>query len=223
MKNFMKTDSRTPSRWGLSFLGCLESMMQNRQIDQPLRLMIKHCLTLNFMIRKAKYKMWYTCFSTLSSVSQSCPTLWPHGLQHARPPCPSPAPGVYPNPCPLSWWCHPIISSSVVPFFSCPQSFPASASTLRIKWPEYWSFSFSISPSNSELWVDFYVTPQIWIPCVRLRLRFISVPVNIQCSSTNLLKRPSFLHGGALTLLSKISLIYLCGHSFNIRFAFLLF
>ena len=55
-------------------------------------------------------------------------SLWPHGLQHARPPCPSPTPGVYPNSCPLSWWCHPTISSSIVPFTSCPQSFPASGS-----------------------------------------------------------------------------------------------
>ena len=63
-----------------------------------------------------------------SSVTQSCPTLWPHGLQHTRSPCPSPTPGVYPNPCPLSQWCHPTISSSVVPFSSCLQSFPASGS-----------------------------------------------------------------------------------------------
>ena len=51
-----------------------------------------------------------------------------HELQHARPPCPSPTPGVHPNPCPLSWWCHPTISSSVDPFSSCLQSFPASGS-----------------------------------------------------------------------------------------------
>ena len=51
-----------------------------------------------------------------------------HGLQHARPPCPSPTPGVYPNSCPSSWRCHSIISSSVVPFTSCPQSFPTSES-----------------------------------------------------------------------------------------------
>ena len=54
-------------------------------------------------------------------------SLWPHELQHARPPCPSPTPRVHSNPCPLSRWCHPTISSSVVPF-SCPQSFPASGS-----------------------------------------------------------------------------------------------
>ena len=60
-----------------------------------------------------------------SAVSNS---LWPHGLQHARPPCPSPIPWVYSNSSPLSQWCHPTISSSVVPFSSCPQFFPASGS-----------------------------------------------------------------------------------------------
>jgi len=55
-------------------------------------------------------------------------SLWAHEPQHARPPCPSPTPGVHPNSCPLSRWCHPTMSSSVVPFSSCPQSFPASGS-----------------------------------------------------------------------------------------------
>ena len=55
-------------------------------------------------------------------------SLWPQGLQHARLPCPSPTPGTCPNSCPLSWWCHPTTSSSVVPFSSCLQSFPASGS-----------------------------------------------------------------------------------------------
>ena len=70
---------------------------------------------------------WCLLFSSVqfNSVLQSCPTLQPHGLQHARPPCPSPTPGVYSNSSPLSWWCHPTISSSVVPFSSCLQSFPA--------------------------------------------------------------------------------------------------
>ena len=63
-----------------------------------------------------------------SSIAQSSPTMQPHGLQHTRPPCPSPTPKVYPNSCPLSRWCHPAISSSAIPFSSCPQSFPASGS-----------------------------------------------------------------------------------------------
>ena len=82
-------------------------------------------------------------------------SLRPHESQHSRPPCPSPTPRVHPNPCSLSRWCHPTISSSVVPFSSCLQSFPASGffsneSALRIRWPKYWSFSFNISPSNEH-------------------------------------------------------------------------
>ena len=78
-----------------------------------------------------------------------------HEPQHTRPPCPSPTPEVYSNSCPSSRWCHPTISSSVVPFSSSPQSFPASGSfpvspVLPIRWPEYWSFSFSISPSSEH-------------------------------------------------------------------------
>ena len=78
-----------------------------------------------------------------------------YGLQHARPSCPSPTPGVYSNSRPLSQWCHPTISSSVSPFSSRLQSFPASESfpnmsALCIRWPKYWSFSFSISPSSEH-------------------------------------------------------------------------
>ena len=69
-------------------------------------------------------------------------SLQSHGLQHARLPCPSPTPRAYSNSCPLSQWCHPTISSSVVLSSSHLQSFPASG------WPKYWSFSISISPSN---------------------------------------------------------------------------
>ena len=84
--------------------------------------------------------------------------LQPHELQHARPPCPSPTPRVHPNPCPLCWWCHPTSSSSVVPFSSCPQSFPASRSfpmsqlftsggqSIRV------SASTSVPPLNTQDW-----------------------------------------------------------------------
>ena len=80
-------------------------------------------------------------------------SLWSHGLQHTRSPCPSPTPRVYSNSCPSCRWCHPTILSSVVPFSSCLQFFPASGVfsnelVLCIRWPKYWSFSFSISPSN---------------------------------------------------------------------------
>ena len=79
------------------------------------------------------------------SCSVMSDSLWPHALQHARFPCPSPTPRACSNLCPLSWWCHPTISFSVISFSSCLQSFPASGSS---RWPKYWSFSFSISPSN---------------------------------------------------------------------------
>ena len=79
-------------------------------------------------------------------------SLRPHGLQHARLPCPSPTPGACSNSCPLSQWCHSTISSFIVPFSSCLQSFPASGSfqmsVLRNSQPKDWNFSFSISPSN---------------------------------------------------------------------------
>ena len=67
-------------------------------------------------------------FSVQFSCSLMSNCLWPHELQHSRLPCPSPTPGVHPNPCPLSWCCHATISSSVVPFSSCSQSFLASGS-----------------------------------------------------------------------------------------------
>ena len=88
-------------------------------------------------------------------ISQSCPTLRPHEPQHTRPPCPSPTPGVYSNSCPLSRWCHPIISSSVIPFSSCPQSFPESGS-FQMSQLFAWGgqrigvFSFNISPTNEH-------------------------------------------------------------------------
>ena len=92
----------------------------------------------------------------LPSVQFSCSvmsnSLQPHGLQHTRPHCPSPTPGAYPNSCPSSRWCHPTISSSVVPFSPCLPFFPASGSFQMSQFftssPKYWSFSFNISPSN---------------------------------------------------------------------------
>ena len=81
--------------------------------------------------RKLEYQQWPSD-QLEQQVRFSCSvmsdSLWPHELQHTRPPCPSPTPGVYPNSCPLSQWCYPMISSSVISFSSCLQSFPALGS-----------------------------------------------------------------------------------------------
>ena len=84
----------------------------------------------------------------------------PHEPQHARVPCPSPTPGVYPNPCPSSRWCHPTISSSVIPFSSCPQSFPASGSFPMSQFFASGGQSIGVSTSTSVLPVN----TQDWSP-----------------------------------------------------------
>ena len=88
------------------------------------------------------------------SLSVMSDSLRPHEPPHARLPCPSPTPGVHPNPCPLSQWCHPTISSCC-PLLHLPSIFPSirvfsNESALHIRWSKYWSFSFNISPSNEH-------------------------------------------------------------------------
>ena len=98
--------------------------------------------------------MWSVQFSR-SVMSDS---LWPHESQHTRPPCPSPTPGVHPNSCPSSQWCHPAISSSVIPFSSCPQSLPASGffpMSQLFAWGDQnigVSASASVLPVNTQNW-----------------------------------------------------------------------
>ena len=87
-------------------------------------------------------------FSLSSVAAQLCLTLRPHGLQHARFFCPSSTPRAYSNSCLSSRWCHPTMSSSIIPsFFPIIRLF-SNESVLHIRWPKYWSFIFSISPSN---------------------------------------------------------------------------
>ena len=106
-----------------------------------------------------------------SSIAQSCPTLRPHELQHTRPPCPSPAPGVHSNSRPSSQWCHPAISSSVIPFSSCPQSLPASGSfpvSQLFTWGSQSigvSASASVPPMNTQDWSPLEWTGWISLQC----------------------------------------------------------
>jgi len=107
-----------------------------------------------YLLKTVNVKVQFSC----SVVSDS---LRPHEPQHTRPPCPSPTPGVYPNSCSLSWWCHPaIISSSVVPFSSCPQAFPASGSFPMSQLFTWGGQSIRVSASTSVLPVN----TQDWSP-----------------------------------------------------------
>ena len=102
-------------------------------------------------------------------------SLWPHESQHARPPCPSPTPGVYPNSCPSSRWCHPTISSSVVSFSSCPQSLTASGSfsmSQLFAWGGQSigvSASASVLPMNTQDW-----SPLGWTGWISLQFKGFS-------------------------------------------------
>ena len=102
-------------------------------------------------------------------------SLWHYGLQHARPPCPSPTPGVYSNSCPLGRWCHPTISSSVIPFSSCLQSFPASGSfQMSQVFPSDGqsigvSASASVLPMNNQDW-----SPSGWTGWISLQSKGLS-------------------------------------------------
>ena len=110
-----------------------------------------------------------------SSVTQSCPTLRPHELQHARPPCPSPTPRVYSNTCPSSRWCHPAISSSVIPFLSYPQSLPASESFPMSQLFTWGGQSIGVSalasvlPKNTQDW-----SPLGWTGWISLQSKGLS-------------------------------------------------
>ena len=120
-----------------------------------------------------------SCFSFLTLLSVQfvrfsrsvvSDSLRPHELQHARPPCPSPPPGVHPNSCASSWWCHPAISSSVVPFSSCPQSLPASGSFPMNQLFTWGGQSIGVSalasvlPMNTQDW-----SPLGWTGCTSLQ------------------------------------------------------
>ena len=106
--------------------------------------------------------IYYHMYAQFSSVQFSCSvmsnSLWSHEFQHARPPCPSPTPGVHSNSRPLSRWCHPAISSSVVPFSSCPQSLPASESFPMSQFFAWGGQSLGVSalasflPKNTQGW-----------------------------------------------------------------------
>ena len=118
---------------------------------------------------------YFSNISVQFSHSVVSASLWPHELQHARPPCPSPTPRVYSNSCPASWWYHPAISSSAVPFSSCPKSLPASGSFPMSQLFTWGSQSIGVSalasflPKNTQDW-----PPLEWTGWISLQSKGLS-------------------------------------------------
>ena len=128
-----------------------------------------------------------------SSVTQSCLTFRPQESQHARPPCPSATCGVYSNSCLLSWWCHPAISPLSSPSL-LPQIPPSirvfsNESTLHMRWPKYWSFSFSISPANEHPGRISFRMDWLYILAVQGTLKS---PLQHHSSKASILRRSAF-------------------------------
>ena len=116
------------------------------------------------------------------SVTQLCPnSLGPHGLQHTRPPCPLPSLGACSNSCPLSWWCHPAVSSSVITFSSCLQSFPASGSFPMSRLFAAGDYSIgasaSVLPMNIQDWFSLGLTGLIFLQSKGLSRVFSNISV----------------------------------------------
>ena len=152
---------------------------------------------------------------TISSVQFShsvmSDSLWPRGLQHVRLPCPSPTPGAYSNLCPLSWWCHPTISSFVVSFSSCLQSFPASGSFQMSQFFASDGQSIGVSGSASVLPMNIqYWSPLGWTGWIFLQSKRLSRLLQHHSSKASIL-RHCFLYSPTLTSIHD----YWKKHSFD--------
>jgi len=174
------------------------------------------CPSTGEWVKKMKCVCLCVCVC-ISSFQFSCSvvsdSLWPHGLQHTTPLCPSPTPGVYSNSCPLSQWCHPTISSSVVPFSSCLQSFPASESFQMSQLFTSGGQSIGVSASASVLLMNI----QDWFPLgSNFRLDLLAVQGTQESSPRPQFKSInslvlSFLHSPILTSIHD----YWKNHSFD--------
>ena len=152
-----------------------------------------------------EFLSWIGVESESESHSVGSESLQPRGLQHTRPLCPSPIPGVYSNSCPFTWWCHPTISSSVIPFSSCLQSFPASGSFLLS-----WLFtsggqSIGTSVSSSVLLMNI----QGWFPLgLTVLISLLSKELSRVFSSTTVERHQFFGTGTQPSLWSNYTFNY---------------
>ena len=156
-----------------------------------------------YFIWGVEYKIYLTVFKLLLQKKKKAITsnlllqfsrsvvsnsLQPHWLQHARLPCPSPAPGACSKSCPLSWWCHPTIPSSVVPFFLLPSIFPRirafSNESVLIRCPKFQSFSFSSSPSDEYSGLIYFMIDWIDLLAVQGTLKSL---LQYYCSKASIL------------------------------------
>ena len=119
----------------------LAAQRRGCMLGNTMKSLLRQCLSQSW-----RYSSVQFCHSVVSD------SLRPRESQHARPPCPSPTAGVYSNSCPLSWWCHPAISSPVIPFSYCPQSLPASGSFPTSQLFAWVSASASVLPMNTQDW-----------------------------------------------------------------------
>ena len=158
----------------------------------------------------------YKCKLIISSVQFShsivSDSLQPHESQHTRPPCPSPTPGVHPNSCSSSQWCHPAISSSVVPFFSCPQSLPASGSFPMSQLFTWGGQIIGISALASVLPMNTQDrSPLGWTGWISLQSKGFSRVFSSTTVQKHQFFRLSFLHSPTLTSIHD----YWKNHSFD--------
>ena len=172
----------------------------------------------------------YVCINTYVQFSASVmsDSLRPHELQHARPPCPSPTPGVHPNSCPLSWWCHPAISSSVVPFSSCPQSLPTSGSFPMNQLFAWGGQSTGVSalasfhPKNTQGWSPLGWTGWISLQSKSLLQHNSSKASILQCSALFIvqLSNPYMTTGKTIALTRRTFVGKVMSPLFNIESLF---
>ena len=150
-------------------------------------------------------------------------SLRPHRLQHARLPCPSPSPRAYSNSCPLSWWCHSTISSSVVAFSPALNlSQHQDESALCLRWPKYWSFSVSISPSNDYSglisfrmdWLDLLAVqgPLKNLPVLYIKSLLFIISVTFTASEYNKIQPPSLYSPVAAKWIWNRPRAFLCSY-----------
>ena len=161
-------------RFGQIYSDIYPSLHITQIVSHPKNSLSSACSSLSTPV-PGNHWCFIVFIQSVSSVAQSCPTLWPHESQHARPPCLSPTPRVYSNLCPSSQWYHPTISSSVAPFSSCPQSLPASGSfpiSQLFEWGGQStgvSASASVLPMNTQDW-----SPLGWTGWISLQSKGLS-------------------------------------------------